>query len=535
VPPHYDAVIVGGGHNGLVTSAYLAAGGLSTLVLERREIVGGACVTEEIHPGCRASTTSYIASMLRPEIVRDLDLPRHGLRMVQCRPSLQIASGDGVLAWWPEVERTQEEISRHSRRDAQSFPRMLEELDELARILQPFFLRPPPDPRSTGLSGARQLASTLWQLRGVRGRDVERLVEFLTGSLSDYLDRRFESDVVKSLVLANSVYGRHGGPSQPGTVFALLFHLLTGGEHEEQGYFGHVIGGMGSITQAIAAAAEERGVEIRTATPVARIDVHDGRTRGVTLEDGTEVRAPMVLSNADPRTTFLSLVDKQHLPDDFLQAVRGLKMDGPCAKVNFVLSEEPQVRGMPHDADGNRRSLFTLVPTLEAADRCYDESKRGTLPKGDQLWVDCVVASNVDASLAPEGLHVMHCFIQFVPYRLAEGTWDERREELGDAVVERIARHAPNVASSVVARQVLTPLDLEREYGLTEGNINHGDLGLDQLLFRRPVPGWSQYATPVGGLYLCGSGAHPGGGVTGAPGYNAARRALRDRRRGRRR
>jgi phytoene dehydrogenase-like protein len=288
---------------------------------------------------------------------------------------------------------------------------------------------------------------------------------------------------------------------------------------------------MGSITQAMAAAAREAGVEIRTQAPVARIAASAGRATGVVLEDGTELDASVVVSNADPKRTFLGLVDPADLPDGFLGAVEAIKMDGPCAKVNMVLTEAPRWNGMPADADLNRRSFATLVPTLEAAERMYDVAKWGEIP--EELWVDCVVASNVDPTLAPAGKHVMTCFVQYVPYRLREGTWDEKRDLLGDRVVRKIGEYAPNVPRAVVARQVLTPLDLERVYGLTEGNIFHGDLRPDQLFFMRPLPGYARYATPIRGLYLCGAGTHPGGGVTGAPGFNAAHRILDDLKRDR--
>jgi phytoene dehydrogenase-like protein len=525
----YDAIVVGGGHNGLTAAAYLALGGLRTLVLERREIVGGCCVTEEIAPGCRASTTSYIASMLRPEVIRDLDLPAHGLRMIPCDPALLVPFPDGsALPWWADRSRTVQEIARLSPADAKTFLAMDEELKRLARYLQPFFLEPPPDVGARGLARWRELWRVGRRFRAITGEEIAGMVSFLTGSLGDFLDRRYESEKVKTLLLANSLYGKHGGPYQPGTALGLLFHLLSGGEHQVQGFYGHVLGGMGAITQAMASSARALGVEIRTASPVARIDARDGRVRGIVLENGTEVAAPIVLSNADPKRTFLTLVEASQLPEDFRARVRAIKMDGPCAKVNFVLSEEPRVEGMPRDWPASQRALFTLVPSLAFAERSYDASKRGEIP--EDLWVDCVVASNVDPSLAPKGRHVMTCFVQYVPYRLREGDWDSRREDLGDRVLQMIGRYAPNVPGSVVSRQVLTPLDLERTYGLTEGNIFHGDLSLEQLFFLRPVAGWSGYRTPIRGLYLCGAGAHPGGGVTGAPGHNAARQALRDRR-----
>ena len=531
----WDAIIVGGGHNGLTAGALLAKAGLATLVLERRDIVGGACVTEEIAPGCRASTTSYIASMLRPEVIRTLQLGRHGLRMVPCEPAIQVAlPGGDVLASWNDPARTMTEIERFSGRDARAFADVTRELRQLSARLQPMLTELPPDTRAGPLRGAAELIRMGWRLRGMRGTDFEGLTRLISSSLGDYIDARFTSPQVKALLLANNLYGKHGGPYQPGTLIGLVFHMLTGGDHDEQGFFGHVIGGMGAISEAIAAAGREHGIEIRTGAEVTAIAVTGGRATGVVLADGTELAARVVLSGADPKRTFLDLVGKTDLPEDFRDAVAAIKMDGPCAKVNLVLDAEPAVRGMPADAGPGQRALFTLPPSLEVADRCYDRSKRGEIAGADELFVDCVVASNVDGTLAPAGRHIMTCFVQYVPYRLAEGTWDQRAGELGDKVIARIGEFAPNVPGAVVARQVITPLDLERTYGLTEGNIFHGDIRFDQLFHMRPVPGWARYATPVDGLYLCGAGAHPGGGVTGAPGYNAAHQVLADLRRHRR-
>ncbi|MEP6994953.1 MAG: NAD(P)/FAD-dependent oxidoreductase [Acidobacteriota bacterium] len=523
----FDVVVVGAGHNGLTAAAYLARAGLSTLVLERREIVGGACVTEEIAPGCRASTTSYIASMLRPEVIRDLALAEHGLRMVPCDPALLVPFPDGtVVPWWTDRDRTAQEIAKLSAADARTFVRVDDELKKLARYLQPFFLEPPPDVHNRGLAGLIEALRVGRRFRGISGAEIGRMVSFLTGSLGDFLDRNYESEKVKTLFLANNVYGKHGGPYSPGSALGLLFHLLSGGEHGLQGFYGHVIGGMGAITQAMASAARQFGALIWTGAPVSRIEVRDGRARGVTLEDGTRIDARVVVSNADPKRTFLGLVEETALSEEFRSAVRGIKMDGPCAKVNLVLSEEPRVHGMPREFTASQRALFTLVPSLEFAERCYDASKLGEIP--EELWVDCVVASNVDDSLAPAGRHIMTCFVQYVPYRLREGTWDQKRALLGQRVIRKIGEYAPNVPGSVIASQILTPLDLERVYGLTEGNIFHGDLSLEQLFFLRPVSGFARYRTPVTGLYLCGAGAHPGGGVTGAPGHNAARQVIKD-------
>jgi len=528
----YDVVVVGGGHNGLTAAAYLARAGLSTLVLERRDLVGGCCVTEEIAPGCRVSTTSYIASMLRPEVISDLRLAEYGLRMVPCDPAIQVPFPDGhVVPWWADRERAKAEFKKISARDAEKFVEVDDRLKKLARYLQPFFMEPPPEIDTRSMRGWSDLFRVGKKFRGISSDEIAQLISFLTGSLGEFLDHNYESEKMKTMFLANNVYGKHGGPYQPGTAIGLLFHLLSGGEHELQGFYGHVMGGMGAITQALAASGQKLGVEIRTSAPVARIDVRDGRARGVVLEDGTEIRARIVLSNADPKRTFLKMVAPSELPNEFLHSIRGIKMEGPCAKVNLVLDAEPRFTGTSPTATALERTFYTLVPSLAFAERCYDIAKFGDIPR--ELWVDCVVSSNADPSLAPAGKHILTCFVQYVPYHLRQGTWDDNRELLGDLVVKKIAEYAPNVPNAIVARQVLTPLDLERTYGLTEGNIFHGDLRLEQLFFMRPVSGWSQYRTPVDGLYLCGAGAHPGGGVTGAPGHNAAHQVLRDWKKGR--
>ncbi len=524
--------MVGGGHNGLTAAAYLARAGLSTLVLERRDIVGGCCVTEEIAPGCRVSTTSYIASMLRPEVISDLRLAEYGLRMVPCDPAIQVPFPDGhVVPWWADRERAKAEFKKISAKDAETFIQVDDRLKKLARYLQPFFMEPPPEIDTRSMRGWTDLFRVGKKFRGISSDEVSQLISFLTGSLGEFLDHNYESEKMKTLFLANNVYGKHGGPYQPGTAIGLLFHLLSGGEHELQGFYGHVMGGMGAITQALAASGRKLGAEIRTSAPVAQIDVRDGRARGVVLEDGTEIRARIVLSNADPKRTFLKMVAASELPSEFLHSIRGIKMEGPCAKVNLVLDAEPKFTGTSPDATALERTFYTLVPSLAFAERCYDIAKFGEIP--EELWVDCVVSSNADPSLAPAGKHILTCFVQYVPYHLRQGHWDENREVLGNRVIKKIAEYAPNVPHAIVARQVLTPLDLERTYGLTEGNIFHGDLRLEQLFFMRPVSGWSQYRTPIDGLYLCGAGAHPGGGVTAAPGHNAAHQVLRDWKKGR--
>lgn len=530
----FDAVIIGAGHNGLTAASYLARAGLKVVVLERREIVGGCAVTEEIDaelaPGCRVSTASYIASMLRPEVIRDLRLADYGLKMIACDPAVQTALPDGgVIAWWSDHERMRAELASKAPQDIDRFFAVEAELQRLAAYLQPFFMETPPDPGQRGLARLLELLRVGKRFRGIRGDEIAAMLRFLTGSLGDFLDQEFESEPVKRLVLSNSLYGKHGGPYQPGTAMGLLFHMLSGGVEEQRGFAGHVIGGMGAITQAMAASCRDHGVDIRTACPVSRINQANGFVAGVTLEDGSTIEAPIVVSNADPKRTFLGLMSPGDIDEGFRRDVARIKMAGPCGKVNLVLSEEPRVRGMPDSHSPRQRSLFTLAPSLREAEDIYNTAARGELP--EELWVDCVVASNADPGLVTEGRHVMTCFVQYLPYELAQGSWNEQREALGDKVVDIIGRYAPNVPSSVIARKVYTPRDLEEVFGITEGNIFHGDINLGQMFFMRPVPGWARYRTPVNGLYLCGSGTHPGGGVTGAPGHNAARTILGDRRR----
>lgn len=530
----YDVIVIGAGHNGLTAAAYLARAGRKVLVVERRHVVGGCAVTEEVDPelapGCRVSTASYIASMLRPTIISELRLGSYGLKMVACEPGVQVALRDAggdasVAAWWSGHERMRAELGRIAPRDVERFFETEKELLGLAAWLQPFFLEPPPDVDARGYHRWLEGLRLLRRFRGIGGGDVAGLLRFLTGSLGEFLDRRFESDTLKRLILANSLYGKHGGPYQPGTAMGLLFHLLSGGDDDQQAWQGHVIGGMGAITEALRLACNDLGVTIWTEAPVSRINVSAGRASGVTLVSGTSVDAKLVVSNADPKRTFLTLLDAAELEEDFRRAVSDIRMAGPAGKVNYVLAEEPRVIGMPEDRTKPQRSLFTLVPTLEEAEANYNASRRGELP--ERLWVDCVLASNVDDSLAPEGRHMLTCFVQYLPWEPATGAWDDRRDELGDRVTGLIGEFAPNVPEAVIARRVLTPLDLETTFGITEGNIFHGDISLEQMFFMRPLPAWSRYRTPVENLFLCGAGTHPGGGVTGAPGYNAAHQILK--------
>jgi phytoene dehydrogenase-like protein len=532
----YDVAVIGGGHNGLTAAFYLARAGLSVVVLERRERLGGCAVTEEIDgdkaPGCRVSTASYMASMLRPEVIRDLALDRHGLRMVAAEPTVQAVTPDGtVLPWWSDAARMRGFLERFAPADCERFLGMEGRLAGLARHLEPLFMQAPPDMHREGFAGFRELLAFALKFRGIRPREIPELVAFSTGSLGEFLDRTLASPHLKSLVLSNSLYGKHGGPYDPGTLFGLLFHLLGGGAESKQGFVGHVMGGMGAITAAMAASCRDAGVELRTSAEVASVRVEGGRARGVVLADGSAVDANLVVSNADPRRTYLTLVPEAALDPAFRATVAGIKMDGPCGKLNLVLSEEPRLANEEPGSDRLRRAQFTLVPWLDGAQAAYGEARRGRI--ADELWIDCLVPSLVDDSLATPGRHVMTCFVQYLPYRLAGSDWSLEHGRVESQLLAQIARFVPAVGRSVVASRLLTPADLEATFGITEGNIFHGDLRPDQLFFMRPVPGFARYASPVPALYLCGAGTHPGGGVTGAPGHNAAHRILADLRRDR--
>lgn len=522
----YDAIVIGAGHNGLVTAAYLAKAGLAVLVLERRDVVGGTTVTEEVYPGFKFDSCAHGVGWLHPKVTGDLQLLRHGLEILKSNPTVfaPLPDGDHLLLW-QETKKTAEAIARFSQTDADKWGRFRAQLTRLAGFLQEVYTITPPHISALDRTDMLAMARLGGRLRWLGGKDMVELIRTLPMSVADFLNDWFETDVLKGTLGAGGITGIFQGPRAAGTAYVLLHHHIG----DKDGGFrstGLVRGGIGNLTRALAAAAQQYGAEIRTEAEVAQIHVKDGRAIRLSLASGDEIIARWVISNVDPRRTFLKLVDPQHFEPQFLWRVRNIKLRGGCAKVNLALGELPRFRG-EHNDDSYLRAVISISPSLDYLERAYDDAKYGE--PSQKPYLEVRIPSLTDPTLAPPNQHVMSIFVQYAPYHLREGTWDDaRREALGDAVIETLAEYAPNIKDIILHRQVLTPLDLEEVYGLTEGNINHGELTLDQILFMRPVPGWAQYRTPIQNLYLCGAGTHPGGGVTCAPGYNAAREILKD-------
>ena len=528
--PGYDAIVVGGGHNGLTTAAYLAHAGLRVCVLERREILGGACVTEEVWPGHRVSRASYVVSMLQPKVVSDLRLHDFGYEAIPLDPAFAtIPPGGRPIFFFGDSARTQASIEPHSARDAAAYPDFEDLLARMAAFLRPLMLRPPPAVGSKRPADLLSLLREAGRAAGLRRSEMHELFRVMTMSVGDLLDEWFESDAIKGSFASTGVVGVWAGPRTPGTAYNLLHHAL-GELNGVSGLWGHVRGGMGGISQALARSAEHAGAQIRTGAAVRSIDVRDGRVTGVTLESGEQLSAPVVASGAHPRTTILDLTGPEHFPDEAVRDMRRFRSRGGSVKVNCVLSEPPRYGGVSAD-DGERllRTSLALCPSLDYLERAWQDAVRGEPAAGP--YVEVEVPSAVDPTLTDDGACVMTMFTQYGPY--AEEDWPEvAREAYGRRCLDIVAEHAPNVKDALIHHEVLAPPDLERIFGLVDGSIFQGEQGLEQMAFMRPSPLLSQYATPVHGLYLCGAGTHPGGGVMAACGHNAAQRILRDRRPG---
>ncbi len=523
----YDAIVIGGGHNGLTCAAYLARAGRRVLVLERRHVLGGAAVSEEVFPGYTFSACSYIVSLLRPQIVRELELAKHGLDIIPLESTFTPYPDGRSLARWADPHRTREEIARFSAHDADVYPEFGLAMSRLSHFAKNIIDAPAPDPVS-------MKPSDLLQLRrlGKRFHDFDgdlRYINLKLMSMSavDFLSEWFESEQLMAPMSASGIIGTFLGVRSPGTAYVLLHHYMgeIDGAYRAWGFSR---GGMGAISNAIAGSARAAGAEICTEAGVERVLVRGGRARGVVLDGGDEIEAKLVFSGVDPHRTFLRLVGEEHLETEFVEELRRFKLRGSSGKVNLALDHLPDFSARPGDGQ-HLRGDISIAPDFAYLERAYDQAKYGAF--SERPFLNIVVPSLVDPTVAPPGKHVMSIFVQWAPYHLAEGAehWPEKREAFGDAVVKTLTEYCPALPETILHRQVLTPWDLEQEYGLTEGNIFHGELSLEQLLFLRPVAGWARYRTPIRDLWMCASGAHPGGGVMGGPGELAAKTALQAR------
>ncbi len=535
MPQRYDAVVIGGGHNGLISAAYLARAGLRTLVLERRHVLGGAAVTEELFPGFRFSVFSYVVSLLRPEIIRELELPKHGLDILPLdgtftplHPGGGPAAGGGDYLWRVNDHgRTVRELRRWSKLDVEAYEEYGRLMVDMARFIKPILAIVPPDPASNDPRPLLPLGGLLRSFQRLSERQQQVFVQLMTMSAADFLDQWFETDPLKATMAASGIIGTFQGVRSPGTAYVLLHHYMG----EIDGAFrawGIPKGGTGGISNAIAGAARAQGAEIRTEAPVLRILTTGGRATGVALEGGEEIAAAAVLSSVDSRRTFIDLLEPGTLEADFEAEVRRFKFRGSSGKVNLALDALPSFTALPGEGE-HLRGAISISPSIDEMERAYDDAKSGHWSR--RPYIDVIIPTLVDPSLAPPGKHVMSCFVQYAPYHLdpSLGGWDQQREAFGDAVINRIAEFAPDLPGKILHRDVQTPLDIERTTGLSEGNIFQGELSLEQLFFSRPVPGWARFRTPVRDLWLCGSATHPGGGIMGANGRLAALEVLRSR------
>ncbi|RMG45145.1 MAG: NAD(P)/FAD-dependent oxidoreductase [Candidatus Dadabacteria bacterium] len=522
----YDDIIIGGGHNGLTCAAYLARAGRKVLVLEKRHVLGGAAVTEEVFPGFKFSVCSYVVSLFRPHIIRDLDLARFGMQIIPLETAHSPLPGDKGLCRWSDADKTREEISRFSQCDAELYPQFGVEMGRMAHFVKEIIDSPAPDPASLN---PLEILKTLKLGRRLlsRGRDFAWLhSKLLTMSSADFLDMWFESDVLKAPMSVSGIIGTYLGVRSPGTAYVLLHHYMG----EIDGAFrswGFSKGGTGQISVAIADAARHFGAEIKTSAGVFNIIVRNGKACGVALENGDEYYGSNIISGVDPHRTFIKLVGEEHLDSSFVSQIKRYKFRGSSGKVNFAVDRVPHF-GRPDPSYKHLRGDIAISPSIEYLERAYDQAKYGEFSR--RPYLNIVIPSLVDPTVAPPGKHVVSAFVQYAPYKIKEGAehWPDKREEFGDAVTDTIEEFSPGFKESILYRQVLTPWDLEHEFGLTEGNIFHGELSLEQLLFLRPAPGWAHYKTPVKRLWMCASGTHPGGGVMGAPGYLAATSILKE-------
>ena len=532
----YDAIIIGGGHNGLVAAGYLARAGKKVIVLERRHIVGGAAVTEEIFPGYKFTEFSYVVSLLRPEIIRDLELPRHGLKILPLPSTFTPTENGDYLAAWDDHDLTRRELYRHSPRDAEAYDEYARVMARAAKAIKPIINLIPPDPSSLSPRDLLGLLKLGQYAKGLSERELYTIAKLVTESSADLLEEWFETDALKGTKAASGIIGTFLGPRSPGTAYVLLHHYMG----EIDGAFrawGFAKNGSGGVSGSIYNAAMALGVEIRVNAGVKQVKVKGGRAAGVVLENGDELESRVVMSAADPKRTFLQFVEPKHFPDEFVTSIQNFRTRGSSGKVNIALSELPNFTALPFQGKGAdsvlHRGAVSISPSIDYIERAYDDAKYGQISK--RPYLDMIFPSMIDPDMAPPGQHVMSCFVQYAPYDL-EGGWDpppgsgqaHPRDQLGEAVIATIEEYAPNIRKCIVGMQVISPQDIERIAGITGGNIFHGELLLHQIFFLRPVPQWADFRTPLKGYYFGASGAHPGGGVMGAAGMLAAKEILKD-------
>jgi phytoene dehydrogenase-like protein len=523
----WDAIIVGGGHNGLVCAAYLAKAGRKVLVLERRHVLGGAAVSEEIFPGYTFSACSYVVSLMRPKIIRDLELAKHGMEVLPLDWTFSPYEDGSHLLRGPDAEDNRRAIARFSRKDAENYPLFGQAMSELGRQIKPIIEAPAPEPTSFSPQHLMELLKLGKRFKDLGDDWMAANLKMMTMSAVDFLGEWFESEKLIGPMSVSGIIGTYLGVRSPGTAYVLLHHYM--GEIDgAMRAWGTCKGGTGAISMAIARAAESYGAEIMTEAAVQKILVEGGKTRGVVLQNGDEHRAKVVVSGVDPHLTFLKMVGEEHLEGDFLKNIKRYKMRGSSGKVNLALDSLPEFPGMPKDGP-HLRADITIAPNVDWLERAYDDAKYGQYSR--KPFMDIVIPSVTDPSVAPPGKHVMSIFVQYAPYHLKEGPedWENQREAFGDTVIKTLEQFSPGLSDRILHRHVLTPWDLEQTYGLTEGNIFHGELSLEQLAFLRPAPGWSRYKTPIKDLWMCGSGTHPGGGIMGAPGQLCADALLKAR------
>lgn len=533
----YDSIIIGGGHNGLVAATYLAKAGKKVCVLERRHVLGGACTTEELWPGYKVSTAAYVVSLLLPQVIEQLRLKEYGLKILPRSPSSFTPLPDGrSLLMGPEPGLNQREIAKFSHKDAEAFPRYEALLESVAAAIEPSLMETAPDPvplptawRKIGLAKRIRDGRKLLKMSsamGALGRDVPAAIELLTGAARPILERWFESDVLRATLATDAIIGSAGSISEPGSAYVLLHHVM-GEAGGARGVWGFVEGGMGALSNAIAAAGSDLGVEIRRETPVARILVTDGEAHGVELADGTHLMSQVVASSLDPHWTFERLIEPGELPEGFRTAISQIDYSSASAKINLALAEPPKFTCIDGQGVGpHHHGTMHIGPSIDYLERAYDDAKYGR--PSEHPILEMTMPTSVDTTIAPEGRHIVSIFVQYAPYHLAEGNWDDIKESFADRCIDELAKYAPNVPGAILHRQVLSPLDLERTFGLTGGNIFQGAMSMRQLYALRPVVGWADHRTPIERLYLCGAASHPGGGVMGACGRNAAGEMLRD-------